>query len=151
MGTAMVNVFESADRAKEAVERLEQGGFDTSKLSLIGKEELSAGHPLGIAIAGGESRAWGRRSALWNSIAGAPAIALAWVPYTGHVVAVGPAAASLVGCATGLERMLVRAGMPAGSVRELADAIRGGGILLLVQGGARDASRAGQLISGPVH
>lgn len=68
----MISVFESADRAQEAIGKIERGGFDMSKLSIIGKEEPSAAHQLGFAVAGAHASAWGQHSALWNRLAEAP-------------------------------------------------------------------------------
>ena len=158
-GAAMVSVFESADRAREAIGRLERGGFDTSKLSVIGKEEPSGANQLGIAVAGVHARAWGRHGALWNCLIQSPAIALAWVPFIGHVIAVGPAALVLIGSnwealanprTSALQRMLTLVGMSIGAVQTYEAAVRGGQILLLVHGGARDAARARQLLNGTV-
>lgn len=156
----MVTVFESADRAREAIGRLEQGGFDASRISVLGKEELSAVHQLGMGFAGERARTWGRKSPLWNSLPGAPAMALAWVPFIGHVIAVGPAAAVIAGSSwetrtesrtSVLRRMLTLVGMSAGEVQTYEAAVRGGQILLLVHGGTREAARARRLLNDTVH
>lgn len=155
-GSAMVAVFESAERAEEALTRLEKAGFDLSKLSLIGREEPAAAHPVGMAAAGAHVRVWGQRGPLWNGLAeAAAAIALAWVPLVGFVVAVGPAAYALAGArrqsqpgpqASALERMLTLAGMSPGQVATYEAAVRGGQILLLVHGNAAFAARARHLL-----
>jgi hypothetical protein len=152
----IVAVFESAERAEEALARLERSGFDFSKLSLIGKEEPSAGHPVGIAVAGAQARVWGPRGALWRHLAETPAaMALAWVPFIGYVVSVGPAAAVLVGGqweargappASALSRMLNLAGISPGQVATYEAAVRSGQILLLVHGTAAYAARARHLL-----
>lgn len=159
-GAVMVRVFESADRAQEAIDKLVSGGFDTSRLSIIGKEDPSDAHQLGVAAAGVHAKAWGRRSALWNRLAEDPAaMALAWVPFIGHVVAVGPVACVLVGNqweaqanprTSVLARMLTLAGLSTGEVRTYEAAVRGGQILLLVHGAAKHAIRARRLLNGAV-
>lgn len=155
-GAAMVAVFESPERAQEAIQRLERAGFDLTRLSLIGKEEPSATHPVGIAIAGTHARVWGPRGSLWNSLAEAPAAtAFAWVPFIGYIVAVGPVACVLVGshwaakseaAPSALARMLTMAGMSPGQVLTYEAAVRGGQILLLMHGAAAHAARARQFL-----
>lgn len=154
--SAMVAVFESTERAEEAIAQLERAGFDLSRLSLIGKEEPSAARPLGMAVAGTFVRVWGAHGRLWNRLAETPAaMALAWVPMVGHVIAVGPAAFVLVGGQgpaqarsqqSALARMLAVAGMSPGEVLTYEAAVRGGQILLLVHGGAAFAGRARHLL-----
>lgn len=148
----LVAVFESAERAEEAVGRLKRAGFDLSRLSIVGKEEPSAVQPLGIAVAGAHARVWGPRGKLWASLAETPAaMALAWVPFIGYVVAVGPAASVLVGGqwqakaappASALARMLTLAGMSPGQVLTYETAVRRGQILLLMHGTAAHTARA---------
>jgi hypothetical protein len=152
----VVSVFESTEQAQAALDRLERGGFDLSKLSVIGKEEPSAAHQMGIAVAGAQARVWGQRSALWARLAETPvATALAWVPFIGYLAAVGPVACVLVGSrhpgpgapqTSALERMLALAGIPPGEMRTYESALQGGQLLMLVHGGATDAARARQLM-----
>jgi hypothetical protein len=151
-GAGLVAVFESAERAEEAIGRLERAGFDLSRLSAIGKEEPSAAQAVGMAVAGAHARVWGPRGRLWASLAETPAaMALAWVPFIGYVVAVGPAASVLAGGqwqakaappASALARMLTLAGMSPGQVLTYEAAVRGGEILLLMHGSAANAARA---------
>ncbi|HYL88562.1 MAG TPA: hypothetical protein VEU32_07320 [Burkholderiales bacterium] len=153
---AVIRVFESADHAAAAIGNLERSGFDISKLSLIGREEPSAAHQLGIAVAGAHATVWGQHAALWNRLAEAPAgMALAWVPFIGYVVAVGPAACVLAGSqwheqagaqGSPLVRMLRLAGMSPGELRTYEAAVRGGQILLLVHGTGAEATRARRLL-----
>jgi hypothetical protein len=123
---ATIRVFDSAEKAAQAIGKLDEAGFDTSKLSIIGREEPSETHELGIALAGEQATLWGRRSGLWQGHGDSPgAVALAWVPFIGHVVAVGPAASTLVGAHrrglvrdnTALARMLSVAGTSPGELR----------------------------------
>lgn len=155
-GAAMASVFESSERALEGVDRLERAGFELSRLSVIGKDDPTPGRPLGIAVAGVHARLWGPRAALWNRLADAPAaLAFAWVPFVGHIVAVGPAACVLVGAAarhanssSALVRMLAPSGMSPGEVHTYEAAIRGGQIVLLVHGSTRDVARARHFLHG---
>ncbi|HEX4928316.1 MAG TPA: hypothetical protein VFV74_09970 [Burkholderiales bacterium] len=154
-GAGVVSVFESTAHATRAIERLERGGFDMSKVSVIGKEAPSAVHQMGIAVAGAQARVWGLHSVLWDRLAQAPAaMALTWVPRIGYVMAVGPAACVLLGSrwqaqaphASALERMLTLSGMSPGETRTYEDAVLGGQLLLLVHGGSVAAARARQLL-----
>lgn len=155
---AVVGVLDSAEQARHAIDRLEHSGFDASKLSVIGRELPSADHQIGIAVIGVHANVWGRHGALWKRLAEAPAaMALAWVPYIGHVVAIGPAACALAGSswvaragpqASALERILSLTGLPAGKVRCYEDAVRAGRFLLLVHGDPSDAAAALRVLGG---
>ena len=154
-GAAIAGVLESTEHAAAAIDRLERGGFDLSKVSVIGKEEPSALHAMGLAVAGAQARLWGQRSALWERLAETPAgMALAWVPLVGYVVAVGPVAGALVGRrwqarashASALDRMLTLCGMSPGEMQTYGSALRGGQLLLLVHGGSVSTARARQLL-----
>lgn len=149
-------VFESAERAGDAIERLERGGFDTAKLSLIAREAPSTLHQVGLAVAGAQARVWGEHAPLWRRLSDAAAMALVWVPFIGYIVAVGSLALVLIADewraqggspASALERMLTLAGMSPGEVRTYEAAVRGGQILLLLQARAAEAAHARQLVS----
>lgn len=154
----VIGVFESAERAQEAIGALQATGFDTSKLSVLGKEYPSEAHHLGLATVGARARVWGRHGALWNSVAESPsAMALAWVPFIGHIMAVGPMASTLLRAQwetradaqpSALARMLTSGGLSAGESRALETAVRGGQILVLVHGPAKYAARARRLLQG---
>ena len=151
----LVRVFESTAQAQAAIARLEQGGFDIAKASLIAREEPSALHQVGMAVAGARATVWGRHAALWRRLCENPAaLALAWVPFIGYVMAVGPAALVLIGArwqsapqASPLARMLQFAGMSPGERRTYEAAVRGGQILLIVHGAGAEVARARQLLS----
>ena len=155
-GAAVLAVFESPEHAERAIADLGRSSFGASQFSVIGKEEFTDASQLGFAAAGTQLSFWGRRSALWKSLRGAPAGAvLAWVPYIGHVMAVGPVACVLAGHrgdrtdgerASVLTRMLRLAGVSAGEIRTYEAAVRGGQILLLVHGPAKDVARARRLL-----
>ena len=155
-GAGMISVFESAERAQEAIDRLERGGFDLSKLSVVGKEEPAPGRQLGVAVAGSHAMLWGQRAALWNRLADTPAaLTFVWVPFIGYVVAVGPAAGVLIGTHWGTEpgsrtsalaRMLTLAGMSPGELRTYEAAVRGGQLLVLVHGTTKELARARHLL-----
>lgn len=153
---AVLAVFESAERAERAAVELQRSSFGASRLSAIGKEDFTDASQLGFAAAGGQLRFWGRRSRLWQRLCGSPpAAALVWVPYVGNVVAVGPVAGALSGDAwqrargdrsSVLTTLLRLAGLSAGEIRTYEAAIRGGQIVLLVHGPAKDVARARRLL-----
>jgi hypothetical protein len=157
-GAAVLAVFESPERAEHTVVELQRSGFGASRLSVIGKEELSVAGQLGFAATGAHMSFWGRRSTLWRRFGSAPAgIAIAWVPYIGHVIAIGPAAGVLArerGESAEVERrsalasMLRLVGLSAGEIRTYEAAVRGGQILLLVHASAKDVARARRLLEG---
>ena len=155
-GAAVLAVFESTERAERAVAELQRSSFGASQLSVIGKEDLTDASQLAFAAAGSQLSFCGRRSALWKRLSSAPsAAALAWVLHIGHVVAIGPVAGVLAGDgwhrargdrSSVLTTMLRLVGLSAGEIRTYEAAIRGGQILLLVHGSAKDVARARRLL-----
>jgi hypothetical protein len=139
-GAAVLAIFESAERAERAAIGLQHAGFGAWQLSLIGKEELTDTSQLGFAAAGAQLSFWGRRSSLWRCLCSEPlGIAIAWVPYIGHVIAIGERRSALA-------RMLRLVGLSVGEIRTYEAAVRGGQILLLVHGPAKDVARARRLL-----
>jgi hypothetical protein len=126
-------VFESAARAEGAVNDLRRGGFDATCLSVIGKDENMFSR-LGAVL---------------------PGVAVVSIPRGGRVVALGPItgrpganqpqAAWSVRCSA-LAAMLMRVGMSAGAARTYEAALRGGQIVVLVHGPAKDVLKARRLL-----
>lgn len=155
-GATVLAVFESPERAERAIVELQRSSFGASQLSVIGKEEFGDTRQLGFAAAGAQMSFWGRRSSLWRRLRSAsPGVAIAWVPYIGHVIALGQVACVLAGerddqadgeRASVLTRMLRLAGLSPGEIRTYEAAVRGGQILLLVHGPAKDVLRARRLL-----
>lgn len=126
-GARVLAVFATAERAEEAVKDLRRAGFDATRLSVIGKGDDSFWTRLGAALTG---------------------VAVLSVPRIGHVVAVGPIIAPPTGKAARhtLTAMLMRAGISAGAARTYEAAVRGGQIVVLVHGAAKDVLRARGLL-----
>lgn len=121
-GAHVLAVFESAERAEGAVNDLRRAGLDPGRLSVIGKDENSFARRLGAALAG---------------------LAVLSVPQLGNVLALGPIAARP---AANLAAMLMRVGISAGAARTYESAVRGGQIVVLVHGSAKDVLKARGLL-----
>lgn len=127
-------VFESAERAEEAVNHLQRAGFDLRRLSIIGRQERETG-------------LCSRLGALLSRVAIVSAV------FAGQVVALGPLAgrsepSSYGGQASPLTVMLTRAGISPGAARTYEAAVRGGQIVVLVHGGAKELLKARRVLSG---
>ena len=84
-----------------------------------------------------------------------PGAATLWVTLVGHVVALGPMVAALASACrdeprgaqpSALLAMLRMAGISTGTARSYEAAVRGGQVLVLVHGSARDVLRARALL-----
>jgi hypothetical protein len=142
-GARVLAVFGSAERAEAAVNCLRGAGFEFGRLSVIGKDD-------GTFCAG--------RFPFWTRLGPALAgVAVVSVARVGPVVALGPivrrASTNDVrnppsGRFSALAAMLMRAGISAGAARTYEAAVRGGQIVVLVHGTAKDALKARSLLRG---
>ena len=120
----VLTVFESSERAEDVVNGLCRAGYDGARLSVIGKDE----HPI-----------WTR---LGRALRGAALISM---PLVGYAVALGPIATRL-DANSSLVAVLMRAGMSAGASATYEAAVRGGQIVVLVHGTAKDVIKARRVL-----
>jgi hypothetical protein len=57
----VVGIFATHTEAEDAVKKLERGGFDMKKLSILGKDYHSEDHVVGYYNTGDRMKAWGKR------------------------------------------------------------------------------------------
>lgn len=149
--STVVGVFESKERARQAVEALQDEGFsedelsivarddrqnqgdgegnDSEQMSMMANEDISDGAALGGGI-----------GALGGLLAGIGALA---IPGIGPIVAAGPLAAALSGAvAGGVAGGLIDMGIPEGEGQRFEQDVKEGHILAIVETEGESVNRA---------
>src|SRR5271157_4926496 len=99
---SVVAIFESHDRAEDAIRELQRAGFDMKKLSIVGKDYHTEENVVGYYNAGDRMQYWGKMGAFWGGIWGLLFGAALFVPPgIGPVVVAGPLVAWIVGALEG--------------------------------------------------
>ncbi len=153
-----VAVYDSHTRAEEAVRTLAQSGFDMKSISIVGKDYHTEEHVVGYLNTGDRAKFFGKLGAFWGGLAGMLfGSALMFVPVVGHIVVLGPLAATLAagvegavlgGGASALFGALSAMGIPKDSVLRYETALKADKFLVVVHGAATDISRARDLLQG---
>jgi hypothetical protein len=97
-----VAVFDRHDQAEQAIRKLQHGGFDMKKLSIIGRDYHTEEHAVGFYNAGDHVRHWGKLGAFWGTVFGilfAPAFF--FIPGIGPILTGGLIGSILMGTVEG--------------------------------------------------
>lgn len=156
-----VAVYNSHREAESAVKALQRAGFDMKKLSIIGRDYHTEEHVVGFLNAGDRARFFGKLGAFWGGLMGMLfGSALLFVPVVGHIVILGPLAATLfgglqgavlVGGASALVGALSAIGIPKDSVLRYETALKSDKFLLVVHGDGQEIIRARELLTTSGH
>ena len=141
MAKAVIGVFRSQDRAKEAINELRSQGFDEKEISLVAREKRGKGYSeedegfegltmerqnLGEGVFTG-----GALGGITGLLAGAGALL---IPGIGPIIAAGPLASFLTGIVGGgLVGGLVDFGIPEERGRHFEERVKRGDILVSVK------------------
>lgn len=142
--STVVGVFESRDRAKEAIEALEEEGFSEEELSVVAKggsddqddDTNTDGDGGAMNMLTGDNisdgATWGGGiGAVGGLLAGVGALA---IPGIGPIVAAGPLAAALSGAiAGGIAGGLIDMGIPEGEGERFEQDVKEGRVLAVVE------------------
>lgn len=145
--STVVGVFEAHDRAKEAIEALEEQGFSEDELSIVARQnqndESEQGTMEGDGV--GDGIAWGGGlGAVGGILAGLGALA---IPGIGPIVAAGPIAAGLSGAvAGGIAGGLIDLGIPEAEGQRFEEDVKEGRLLAVVECEGDDVVQAEQLL-----
>lgn len=152
-----VAVYEVHTQAEEAVRTLARAGFDMKAISIVGKDYHTEENVVGYFNAGDRAKFFGKLGAFWGGLAGVLlGSALMFIPVVGHLVVLGPLAATVAGGLQGavlgggfsaLLGALTSLGVPKDSVLRYERAIKASKFLLLVHGDADQLRRAHELLS----
>jgi uncharacterized membrane protein len=152
-----VAVYDTHTQAESAVKALQRAGFNMKKLSIIGRDYHTEEHVVGFLNAGDRAKYFGKFGAFWGGLMGMLfGSALFFVPVVGHVIILGPLAATifgglqgaaLVGGASALVGALMAIGIPRDSVLRYETALKSDKFLLIVHGDAQEIQRAHELLA----
>lgn len=147
-----VAVFDTHTLADAAVRRLAHAGVDMKQISIVGRDYHTEEHAIGYVNAGDRARFFGKLGAFWGGLAGLLlGSALMFIPVFGHLIILGPFAATLAGGVEGavlgggasaLVGVLTTMGIPKDSVVRYETALKANKFLIVVHGDAAANRRA---------
>lgn len=147
-----VAVYDSHEQAEEAVRELAKSGFDMKAISIIGRDYHTEENVVGYFNIGDRAKFFGKFGAFWGGLAGLLfGSAMLFIPVVGHVIVLGPLAATLVGGLEGvalgggagaLIGALSALGIPKDSVLRYETAVKANKFLVVVHGGGDAVQRA---------
>ena len=153
---AVVAVYNTHPEAEAGVKELQKGGFDTKKLSIVGKDYHTEEQVVGYYNAGDRMKYWGKTGALWGGLWGLLfGAAFFWVPGLGPLLVAGPLSAAIVaalesavvvGGVSVLGAALYSAGIPKDSVLRYETAIKVNKYLLVAHGTAAEVAMAKDIL-----
>jgi uncharacterized membrane protein len=152
----VVGIYKSHTDAEDAVKKLERGGFDMKKLSIVGKDYHSEDHVVGYYNTGDRMKAWGKMGAFWGGLWGLLfGAAFFFIPGIGPIVVAGPIVSVLVGALEGavvvgglsaLGAGLIGIGIPKDSVVKYETALKADKFLLVAHGTKDEVAKAADII-----
>lgn len=152
-----VAIYDSHTQAEEAVHTLARAGFDMKTISILGKDYHTEEHVVGYFNVGDRAKFFGKLGAFWGGLAGMLfGSALMFVPVVGHIVVLGPIAATIAGGLQGavlgggfsaLVGGLTAIGVPKDSVLRYETALKASKFLVIVHGGGDDIRRAQDVLA----
>jgi uncharacterized membrane protein len=153
MAKAVVSIFNSEERAKEAINELKRQGFDEREISLIAKDKKQN---LGAQENDFDSKTMGDQNigdgAFTGGTIGGIAGLLAstgalLIPGIGPIVAAGPLAAFLTGIVGGgIVGGLVDFGIPEESGRQLEERVKKGDLLVTLKVADNEVSQVTSIL-----
>jgi len=151
-----VAIYDSHTQAEDAIHALARAGFDVKTISILGKDYHTEEHVVGYFNAGDRARFFGKLGAFWGGMAGILfGSALMFVPVVGHIVVLGPIAATIAaglqaavlgGGFSALVGALTAIGVPKDSVLRYETALKASKFLVFVHGGGDAIRRAHDLL-----
>ncbi len=151
-----IAIYDRHGLAEEAVKRLQHAGFDMKRISIVAKDYETEEHVVGYLNAGDRAKIFGKFGAVWGALVGVLfGSALLFVPVVGHIVVLGPLAATLVegvagaavvGGTSALVGALSSLGIPRNSVLRYETALKANRFLLVVHGTADEIEHARGLL-----
>jgi len=152
-----VAVYDSHEQAEAAVRELAKAGFDMKTISILGKDYQTEESVTGYFNAGDRAKFFGKFGAFWGGLAGLLfGSAMLFVPVVGHIIILGPIAATLAGGLEGavlgggagaLVGALSSVGIPKNSVLRYETAIKANKFLVLIHGEADAILRARNVLA----
>ena len=152
-----VAVYESHTQAQAALKELQRCGFDTKRLSIVGKDYHTDEQVIGYYNAGDRMKRWGKPGAFWGGMWGMLfGSAFFSIPGIGPVLVAGPlvtwmlaaleSPVPVVGGIGAIGAGLSSIGVPRDSIVEYEAAIKSGSFVVVAHGSEVDVERAGKVM-----
>jgi uncharacterized membrane protein len=153
----LVATYTSHNAAEDGLKLLERNGVDLRNISIVGRDYHSEEWPLGYFNLGERVRFFGKLGAFWGTLAGVLFGAFVMViPLLGHIIILGPLAATIVSAAEGaaigagsgaLIGGLTAIGVPRDSAVRYDVQVKADNFLLLVHSTEAEIGRARDLLA----
>lgn len=153
---AAVDVCNTHAEAEHVIRQLQKAGFDTKKLSIVGKNQHEEKQVTGYYNTGDQMKHWGRSGAFWGGLWGMlSGSAFFWVPEIGPILVAGPLAAAIVGALEqtvavgGLNALgvgLYNLGIPQNSITTHETALKQGKFLIIAHGTSEEVAKARDIL-----
>jgi hypothetical protein len=154
---SIVSIFNTHTEAEEGVKRLLASGFDTKKLSIIGRDYHSEEHVVGYYNTGDRVKYWGKLGAFWGGFWGLLfGSAFFFVPGIGPLVVGGPLVSWIIGAlegavvfggASAVGAALYSVGIPKDSVVKYETSLKSNKFLIVCQGTSEEINRSRDILT----
>lgn len=154
---AVVAIYKSHGEAETAIKELQQSGFNTKQLSIVGSNYHSDEDVVGCYHTGDRMKYWGKIGALWGGIWGMLiGSAFFLIPGIGPLVVAGPLVGMIVGALEGgvvvgglsaLGAGLYGLGIHEDSIAGYETALKSGKFVVIAHGSAEDSAHARDIIN----
>jgi uncharacterized membrane protein len=138
---SVVAIFDSHERAEDAIRELQKSGFDMKKLSIVGKDYHTDEHVVGYYNAGDRMKYWGKLGGFWGGFWGLLfGSAFFSLPGIGPVLVGGPLVVWIIGALesavvmgglSALGAALYSIGIPKDSILQYETQVKNGKLLLV--------------------
>ena len=147
----VVAIYDTHTQAEDAVRKLAKAGLDMRAISIVGKDYHTEEQPVGFFNTGARAKYFGKLGAFWGGLAGILfGSALMFIPVLGHIIILGPLAATIVsgleGAAVGggagaLAGALTALGLPKDSVIRYESAVKADKFVVAVHDAGPDIAK----------
>jgi hypothetical protein len=155
---SVVATFNTHPEAEEGVKRLLKAGFDSKKLSIVGKDYHSEENVIGYYNTGDRIKYWGKQGAFWGGLWGLLfGSAFFFIPGIGPIVVGGPLVswiigvlegATIVGGLSAIGAALYSIGIPKDSVVKYEASLKSNKFLVVEQGSTAEMPKARDILQG---
>lgn len=158
---SVVAIYDSHEKAEEAVKELQEAGINMKSLSIVGKDTHTEEHVVGYYNTGDRMKYWGKLGAFWGGFWGLLfGGAMFAIPGMGSVLVAGPLvawivaaleSAAVVGGVSAIGAGLFSIGIPKDSILKYEAALKTDKFLLVIHGTPQDVERAKDIIANTRH
>lgn len=159
--SAIVAIYDTHEKAENAVREMQKSGFDMQKLSIVAKDYQTEEEVVGFYTTGDRMKAWGKAGAFWGGLWGLMfGSAFFLIPGVGPLLAAGPLVGWIVGALEGaavvgglsaLGAGLFSIGIPKDSIIEYETQIKAGKFVVIAHGSLDELSKTNPILAATQH